>query len=273
MLIVLLAATVWAKGKANITPDALAAKSDALYYYPAAHGLSDLAVDLVIDGLDANAATKDAVVTYYYAGDTQQRVTVTNIADSYAKLRDDIINLAAPLGQYLMPRTAAATFTGMKLRLDKVGMQLMGVNATSFYQIIGTSPDQRDGVKEYRVVLDADGLMYQIENKLKDNSVVVANIENAKTDAGWQITALTTRLTTQDGIRWKVEHLQYEKIAGFMLPIRYTLEYRDEFNKPARGMGGMTVSFRNYQLNKGAAAALFAALAEKEKVPAGAAGK
>lgn len=265
VLLVLLGSSLWAKEKVNLK--GLMAKSDALYYCPSLHGLTDLAVDMAIDKLADNPISKAATVTYYYAGDTRQRITVSNVPDKYADFRNSVIDLVSPLGQYIIPLPTSASFNGMTLSLEKASREILGVKETEFYVIVGKPTAKKSTVKEYRLLIDKDGLLHQIENVTGDDSDqnLVALVENIHLGDGWHVSDMTTRLS-KEGV-WKIEHIDYDVIEGFTLPVRYSVRYRNTLNQPVKEMGDMNLAFQNYRINKGVAAAAFAASPDTEPVP------
>lgn len=250
-VLTLLASSLWAREKLDIK--GLMARSDALYYTPSLHGVTDLAVDLVIDQFANNPIAKAATVTYYYAGSTRQRVSVSNVPDQYAEFRNGVMDLVSSVGQYIMPLPTSASFTGMTLRMEKTTRELLGVKETDFYEIIGKPTGTKDTMKEYRVLVDKDGLLHQIEDVTGDNNELIAMVENVHLADGWHIATITTRVS-KDGV-WKIEHLEYGLVDSYMLPVRYSVQYRDTMNKPVKDMGDLAMSFKDYRINKGVAAA------------------
>jgi hypothetical protein len=260
-LLILLAlaacSAVWAKtAKPKDDPVALMTKSDALYYYPTQRGLTDLAVDVVIPEIAGNAVGKNATISYYYVSETRQRVVVGNVPDQYAKFRTDLEALVDPLSEYLIPRPSAATFTGLTLRVERVSRQFSGTPATNYYQLIGTAKEKTAYIQEYRVLLDPLGLACQLENVLKDGNHIIARIENVKIGETWHVSKLTTRLMDESGMaQWKIDTIEYAVVDGFTMPSKVTIQYRTPTNAPVKGSPDLTVLFKNYRLNKGAAAA------------------
>ncbi|HEX2951414.1 MAG TPA: hypothetical protein VHV83_17865 [Armatimonadota bacterium] len=251
--------------KEHLTPQNLIARSDALYYTPSAHGITDLAVDIVIDQLSNDPVGKNSAITYYYAGDNQERVAIANIPDTQSAYRDKLIALVSPFSQYLMPRPASVTFAGMTLSMTKVTRVLPGVKGTTFYQIIGRSATPKDGVKEYRVLLDKGGALYQIENVLADESLIVASVENKHTDAGWHVVSLSTRLKPKNqSFIWQTVKITYGSVNGYVLPVGLTVTYRDEVNHPVKGYNDLAASFTNYRINIGIAHATLRMTADKQ---------
>jgi hypothetical protein len=253
----------WAKEK--VTLKSLLAKSDAIYYSPVSHNLTDLAVEISVEQLAKDPVGKDAVVHYYYAGDEHQRMSVANVPDKQAAFRTALLDLLTPLGQYIVPRAASTSFSGMTLKLTTVSRQMLNVKDTTFYQIIGAVPGDQGDLKEYRVLVDKNGLVYQIENVYK-NGKVTAEVENVKTKDGkeWLFTALYTRMSTKDGDLWKTERVEYDVVEGYTLPVKCAVQFRDMYNKPVSGREDLVIHFKNYQLNKGVATK---AITEMEKKP------
>lgn len=250
ILLLTLVTAVWAKDK--VTLKSLMAKSDAIYYSPAAHGVTDLAVDIVVEQLAKDPVGKDAQVTYYFGGEDRQRVVVQNVPDKYTAYREALLNLLSPISQYVMPHSSSASFAGMTLKIERVSRQLVGVADTTFYQIIGVTPGEQGDLLRYQVLLDKNGLVHQIENVYK-NGAVTASIENTKVKEGWVVTSFNTRMGTKDEGLWKIERVEYETIEGYTLPVRCTVQYRNLFNKPVRGRDDLTIHLKNYRINQGIA--------------------
>lgn len=244
----------WAKA-APLDPVALMTKSDALYYYPTAHGVTDLAVEVHIDQLADHPTGKRAHVQYYYAGEKRQMFAVTDLSDNETKLRSEILAMVAPLADYLMPRPSMASFEGLTLKVATVSREILGLSGTTFYEVVGTAKAANADVKEYRVLLGEDGQAYQVENVLKDGTVVAARLENVRVADSWHISKVISRLTANVGPVWKIDSVEYGQIEGYVLPTRVTVQYRNGYNQPVRGFTDLTVQFRNYRLNKGVAAA------------------
>lgn len=250
-LLALVTALAWSKDK--LDPRAIMAKSDAAYYYPTAHGLADLAVDIAVDQLQQSAVAKDAKISYYYAGADRQQVIITGLSDKYDALRGQLLAVISPFGDYMVPKTNAATFQGLQLKASQVYRAFADVKDTEFYQLVGTASDKKADVKEFRVLLDKNGLAHEMENLTKDDNTVIARIENTRIGENWQITRVTTRMMTNGSAEWKIDTIEYGTVEGFSLPVRATIKYRDQFNMPIKGMDDLAITFTNYRLNKGIA--------------------
>jgi len=250
----LVTTVVWSKNK--ITPQSLMEKSDTMYYYPTAHGLTDMAVDLTVEQFAKNPATKPVTITFYYAGEKRQQFAISNLDEHLTELRDRIAGVVNPLADYLVPKTSQTTFKGLKLSTNQVYREFTGDPNTVFYQLVGVAPEKDAEVKEFRVLLDKDGLAHQVENILKDDSSVIARIENEKIGNQWHITRMTTRLMAGMNSEWKIDSVEYGMVDGYSLPVRATIQFRDNFNRPVKGADDLTILFTNYRINKGAAAAI-----------------
>lgn len=269
LVIALAATTLWAQGK--ITLEGLLAKSDALYYYPSERGVTDLAVDLVIEQLgndQLGKEAKDARVTYYYAGEQRETMILASLPEISPKVQAIMEPAVTPMGQYIMPRTSSSFFAGMSMSMRKVTRQIAGVPGTTFYQITGTLPATSLGAKEQRVLLSEDGLLRQLEEVLTaPKQAIMATIENIQTKDGWHIATVTRQWPTDKMTVWRIEHVDYETVDGFVLPVRITFTYRDGFNRPVAGPRDVTVRLEKYRVNTGEAAAFFTEL-EKKATPA-----
>lgn len=267
VLLVLVAAAASLAAREKITVKSLLAKSDAVYYTPALHGLTDLAVDIAVEQLATDPVGKDAVVTYYYAGEDRQRMAVTGIPESQAVFRTALLDLLTPLSQYVVPRSATASFAGMTVKLSTVMRQLRGVKPSTFYLLTGTvAGEAKTGqLKEYRVLVGKDGLVRQIENVFV-GSTITADVENVPTPDGsaWLFTALYTRMSVKEGDQtrdlWKSERMTYENIDGFLLPVKCIVQFRDMYNRPVTGREDLVITLKNYRLNTGLAAKTLAGM-------------
>ena len=244
--------------KPKLDPQALMIRSDALYYYPSLHGITDLAVDVVIDRMAADAKLKQVKITYYYAGEDRQRFIISNFPDNQSKKRDELQAIVDPLEEFIMPRPSASTFTGFTLSAEEAYRQIAGCEGLKFYQLIGTPKEAGNGVKEYRVLIDERGLAHQVENVLKDGGSIIAGIDNVLIGDRWHIAKVTTRLMSQSNAQWKIDQLEYGDIGGYPLATRLTTHYRNNLGHPIESAVDFSVSFQNYRLNKGEAAAALA---------------
>ena len=260
-LVCLLATAIWAKDK--VTIKSLIAKSDAVYYTPAAHGLNDLAVDFVVKELADDPVGKNAAITYYYAGGSRRRLNVANIPDAQARYQQLLMDLLSPLGQYVVPVSSTETFSGMTLKINTVNRLLLGVPGTTFYEIVASVPGNLSPFTKYAVLLDKDGFLHQIEYTLTDNTVTTASMENINVkDGAWLFSVVNTHIALKDADMWMIFHFKYDTIEGFILPTQCTVQFRNAMNKPIEARPDYTVDFKNYRLNKGIAAA---AITESEK--------
>ncbi len=264
MVLVFIAAVAtagWAKGKPSgpDLPHRLMTMSDGMYYFPDQHGLKDMAVDLSIDELSIFPGASDAHISFLYAGGDRQRFDITNLQGNVDQTRGQLQNLLAPLSNFITPLPSAAAFTGLKVTATKVARQLEGLGDSQFYQISGTTANKDAAVTEYRVLLDMHGLAHQVENVLKDGNVIAARVDNTKIGDSWHISRVTTRLlnTRTNTPQWRIDSVDYASVEGFILPVKATVQFRDTFNKPERGATDLTVTFKNYRINKSVAAPLF----------------
>lgn len=260
-----IAMMAWAKDA--ITPQSLMAKSDAIYYTPSARGITDLAVDITIDQLQQDPTTKDALLTYYNADGNRHLLDIMNIPESKTALRNSLLSMTNTVQQHVMPALQSSSFTGMPVRLTRVILQLAGVKETHFYQLSATFTGADEPVKELRVLLDKDGLLYQLESRLQDGSQLIANIENIHSNYGWHIATITTRIAANKDVYWRIDHTEYAEVDGFMLPSRFTMQYRDSFNQPELGATDIAVSFSNYRINTGVAAKMLDRAAAEQPAP------
>lgn len=266
LLAVLALSGAWSKDR--VTLKSLLAKSDAIYYSPAAHGVTDLAVDLVVEQFSADPVGKNAIVTFYYAGDDRQRTVVTGVPDQYAAFRNALQELLGPMAQYVIPRSASSSFAGMTLKMARQSRQLLNVPERNFFLITGAIPGEhkKGDLIEYRALVDKQGLVYQIENVYTEGRII-ANVVNVKmADAStWLFTELHTRLSAD---LWKSEVVDYQLQGGYMLPVSCTLRFRDGFNKPVKSRQDLVIRMQNYRINQGVAAKALADMGEPEKAPA-----
>jgi hypothetical protein len=259
--VALVCALGWAKGKAK-GPDLahrLMTLSDSVYYFPDQHGLKDLAVDLTVDELSLVPGAANARITFLYAGGDRQRFDIDNLPQSSEQTRGQLQTLLAPLSNFITPLPSASAFNGLQVTAAKVSRQIAGISDSQFYQLSGTTENEKATVKEYRVLLDMRGLAHQVENILKDGNVIAARVANIKIGDNWHISRVTTRLlnTRTNTPQWRIDAVEYASIEGFTLPVKATVQFRDTFNKPERGATDLTISFKNYRINKGVAAPLF----------------
>ena len=266
-LMVLCGSLGWAHPK--LDADEMMKKSDAIYYYPSVHGVTDLVCDVVIDRMANDPMFKGMQITYYYAGDDKSRCVITNYPEKYAKQRDELQALCDTLGEYIMPKPSAAAFTGLAVHVDEVTRLIAGRTGTTYYQIVGVPKDAgARGVKEVRVLLDPEGLAYQLENQLQNGASIIASLENVKIANQWHVSKITTRLMSQAGPEWKIDNIAYSDFSGFSLPSKLATQYRNNFGQPVEGVTEYTITFQNYRVNKGQAAAALAAMPEKSVLPA-----
>ena len=255
VLLVLLAGAVWAKAKGP-TAQTLIDRSDAVYYYPQAGGVTDLAVDVAIAQVANDPVAGKALITFCYQGKDQREFVVSNLPEGQDKLRAVLLNMVAPLGEYVIPRASAEAFVGMKTRVLKVLRELAGRSGMTYYQLIGTPTDDTSPLKAYRVLVDAQGLAHQVETEGRDGSVVAARIENTQIGDKWVITKISTRVLGKDSAQWEIATVQYGEVDGITLPERITIQHRNAFDQPIKEMPDFTFNFTNYRINQGAAAAL-----------------
>lgn len=257
LLCITMAAAVSAKDRLDAMT--MIGQSDALYYFPPDHGVTDLVVDITIDQLATDTAAKQARISYYYAGEQRQRFIIEGLSANQTALQSSLQQLVEPMQNYLMPSRSSATFAALETKVTKASRQLLGVPTTEFYLVTGVSKDEKADIKEYRVLLDKDGLAYQVENVLANKLVIAARLENIRIGEQWHIGAVTTRLYTSSGPQWKIDRVKYDTVDGYMLPTEVMVQYRNSYNQPAKGVSELTIHFSNYRINKGVAA---------EKLPA-----
>jgi len=270
IILTLLAGAVWAKGKARLTPQMLIDRSDAVYYYPQSNGVTDLAVDVTIAQVANDPVAGKALVTFCYLAKERREFVISNVPETQAKLRTWLLSMVSPLGEYIVPRASAEAFVGMEPRVLKVMREIAGQSGMNFYQLIGTPKDEKSPIKEYRVLVDEQGLAHQVETEGRDGSVIAARIENAKIGDKWVITKISTRMMNKDSAQWEIANVKYGEVDGVTLPEQITIQHRNAFDQPIKEMPDFTFTFKNYRINKGAAAALLPAPAP-EAAPAPAA--
>ena len=272
-LLLLLASLGW--GKEKISAAMLMEKSDQSYYFPSAHGVTDLAVDATIDQFILDPLAKDAKVRCYFLENREPWIEVSNVPEDQPGYKSYPQRVLTPVLQYIMPFTARSSFEGMNLQLQKVIRHIDGVQGTTFYQLIGTMPDTKEGEKEgekdatevnrvhqYRVLLDKEGQLYQIENIMTDRSILSASVKTIRLNERWHVSKIITRLplryitnvATDTGIVYKVDEISYDEFDGYPLPKTISIEYRDGFNQPMKNLGRVEITLNNYQINAGIAA-------------------
>lgn len=268
----LIAAMLAAGAKGLPKPAELLTKSDNFYYFPADMGVVDLAVEAVIDQYLTDPVAKAARVECFYAKGQQPWVEVSNLTPEQDAYRIYPQRILTPLLQYIIPIKATESFANMILQMQKVTRFITDVPNTNFYLLAGSvPPPSEDEVKkddtlrvaQYRVLLDADGQLYQIENVMSDRSVISASVTTIQIGDHHYIARITTRLpmhyitgvASDNGILWKIDEISYDNIQGFTMPTKITVEYRDGFNKPIADLGAIQVDFTNYRINQGIAAA------------------
>ncbi len=257
-LLILIAATAaWSKDK-PVSAAELLAKSDALYFPPSVHKITDLAMDIHFDSLQTDPVGKAAQIAYYYAGEQNQWVEVNNIPDEQDALRQHILDEVTPVERFVMPTPSANSFAGMTLEMSTEARVMAGVPETTFYWVKGIVKDvsamKAGDPKMLRVLLDRFGRLYQIEATSAKNERTTGSIENIQLDDGLHIAVLKTRYFAADGnLIWVFEHITYDTVNGVVLPNSVTIEYRDNKNMPVNGHPLLKVTFSNYRMNKGAA--------------------
>jgi hypothetical protein len=259
LILLALCGAAWTKDD----PAVIIAQSDAQYYYPTQHGLQDLAADLVIQELQDSPVGKLAKISYYYVSEERQRFEVMNIPDQFGKFRDDLASLVEPLSNYIVPMPSTETFNGLDLRVDRVARLFAGRPETSYVQIVGTAKDKGALVREYRMLLDGAGLAVQAESIFKDDSKLIARIDNVKIGEKWCYASITTRMAVNGLPQWRIMAIEYTQVDGFTVPATITIRVRNARNKPVDGTQDWTITFTNYRLNKGVAAKQIPAPPEK----------
>jgi hypothetical protein len=251
----LMAVAGWAKDKEKLIPQTFIDRADTLYFYPQAHGVTDLAVDVTIDQLSTNLVAGTAKITMCYAGG-HHGVVVSNLPEQQAKARAAIIALVDPLSEYVIPKTSVETFAGMRVSVVRATRQLIGKPNTTYYQLTGTPTDEKAVLKEYRVLVDERGLAYQVESELKDGTKVTAGIENTQMGDHWVIGKISTRVMINDNPQWEIATITYGDVNGILLPQQITVQHRNRVNLPIKELPDLTYRFSNYRINTGEAAKL-----------------
>ena len=257
MILLLVTAVVWAKDKKEKhDPSSTMAQSDAIYYNPAANGITDLAVDLVIPQFAAGQDTKNIKITYYYAGEKRQQFVVNNIPAQQLDLRAEILAQLNPYSQNIMPKTSATLFKGLKLKTEEVYRQVLGTPETVFYQLIGTLPDKNAAIKEQHFIFDKQGLLLEQEYITQNGTPLTVGISNTRFGAKWQISRMTFREFTDTETYWRIVAIDYTVVNGFSLPSHISVLHRGISNQPISGAGmDLDIQFQNYRINQGVATA------------------
>lgn len=255
LLIVLLAAAAWAKPKFDA--QSLVERSDALYYYPQDHGLTDLAVDLSVEQFGTESVAGKAQVTVCYLNGRRE-LLIGNVPDVYKSVRDSLYNMMAPLGEYVAPKKSVENFAGMKLKAVRVYRQLTGLPEGKYFQVYGLVEDEKAPLKEYRVLVDENGLAHQVETEAREGGTITARLENTQIENAWVVSKISTRLGTAAGPVWEIATITFQTIEGFILPVQVQTQHRNGFNQPVKEMPDLTIKLVNYRINQGAAAALLA---------------
>jgi len=258
IMLVLPAGAVWAKGKSRLSPQTFIERSDAAYYYPQAKGVTDLAVDIVVEQFANDPVAGKAQITFCFLGKDRREFVISNLTEQQAKVREALFVLVAPLGEYVVPKTSVETFAGMQLSVVKVLRQLSGQPGMTYYQLIGAPADTKSPLKEYRVLVDEQGLAHQVETERRDGGVMTARIFNSKIGANWFITKISTRMMDKDSAQWEIATIKYGDVEGITLPQEMVVQHRNSFDLPIKEMPDFTFLFTNYRINKGAAAAQLA---------------
>ncbi len=258
-VVALLTVAGWSKAKKEkMDARAFIARSDAQYYYPEAHGVNDLVVDIIVDQFADLPGMKDNAITFYYAGKDRQTIKV-----SKAPPQDDkviaILNALGSLSEFLMAQPSAPTFAGLKVSVQPVTRLIAGHSNTRYFLLVGKTDAKDAPAQEFHVLLDAQGLAYQLENVTKDGVTVAATLENVRVGNLWHIAKVTTRQMTKDGPYWKIETVTYADVETYSFPSIVTVQYRNMINEPVPGMHDITIRLRNFRVNTGAAAALLPA--------------
>lgn len=271
-IIMLLTGAVWARGKARVTPRMLIDRSDAVYYFPQGRGVTDLAVDVTIAQVANDPVAGKALITFCFLAKDRREFVVSNVPEGQTKLRAWLLTMVSPLGEYIIPRASAEAFVGMEPRMLKVLREIAGQPGMTFYQLTGIPKDEKSAIKEYRVLVDEKGLAHQVETEGRDGSVIAARIENTKVGDKWVITKISTRMMNKDSAQWEIASVKYGEVDGITLPEQITIQHRNAFDQPIKEMPDLTFYFKNYRINKGAAAVLLPAPAPApEATPAPAA--
>ena len=265
LLTALMTSGAWTK-EPPVTPAGLLAKSDALYFAPAAHGVTDLAMDITVDAPQTDPVGKLAQIAYYYAGEQNQWVEVNQIPDEHEALRRSILDEVTPVERFIMPTPAVESFAGMTMELVPETRLMAGVPETAFYWVKGTAkkdhPLKAGDPKTFQVLLDRHGRLFEIAAVSTRNEHMTGAIENIQLADGLHISRLKTRYFTTDGnLLWVFETITYGPVGNMMLPSSVTVEYRDNNDHPAKDHQTLTLRFSHYRLNKGVAADELARLA------------
>jgi hypothetical protein len=259
LFIIIASLSCWAKTTLP-SPESLLAKSDALYISPAARQITDLAMDISLDTLQTDPVGKLAQIEYFYTGEHSQWVEVNQIPDEQNTLRQHILDEVTPIERFVMPTSSAESFAGMKLEIVPETHLLPGVSETTFYWIKGTAKDESTlkpgDVKIFRVLLDGQGKLYQMDVTNAKNERMTGAIDNIQLADSLHIATVKTRFIAASGdFIWLIENISYGPVAGVMLPVRVTIDYRDNNDRTAKGYQSSIVTFSNYRINKGIAAA------------------
>ncbi len=253
LLVLLAAAVAWAKPKYN--PQPIIQRSDALYYFPQDHGLTDLAVDLTIDQFGAESVAGQAKATFAYAGNRRE-LLIDNVPEAHKAVRNTLYELLAPLGEYIIPKKSAENFDGLALAAVRVYRQLTGRPDSQYFLVYGTVTDAQAPLKEYRVLVDDRGLAHQVETEARNGGIVSARLENIQVGDAWVFGKISTRLATKAGPIWEVATVTYDTVEGFVLPTQVQTIHRNAFNQPVKDYPDLTIRLTDYRLNQGAGAAL-----------------
>ena len=256
IIAVLIATAVWAKESPKLNPQTFIERSDQLYFLPHLHGVTDLAVDVVMDQFAKDPVIGKAQITICYAGGDRRGVVIANIPPQQEKFRTALLAMVDPLGEYVVPKSSIETFADMQIRAYKVYRQISGLPGTTFYELTGTPTDEKSPLQEYRVLVDERGLAYQVETKAKDGNGVTARIENVRIGDHWFIGKISTRILSKSGPHWEIATVTYGDANGYTLPLAITIQHRNSFNQPIKELPDLAYRFDNYRINTGAAAAL-----------------
>ncbi len=251
MLCLLFTAAVWAKDQNS--PQSLMTRSDGIYYYPTVQGLSDLAVDLVIDQLAGDKDLKDVKVTFYYAGKDRQQYDVTDLTAQNEDWRPKILATVSEFADFIVPRTSVASFKGLTVKSEKVFRQFLGSPETEYYQLVGSAVDKNADIQELQVLFDKKGLIYELETKGKDGNPAIVRVENSRYGDKWQISKMSMCMLPDKDPVWKIVTIDYATVDGYSLPTYIAVRQRTNINQPVNG-GDLDIHFRNYRINKGVAA-------------------
>lgn len=252
VVVVVCVTAAWSAKK--LDPNTLIALSDARYYFPVANGVTDLAVDLRIDQAAMDPIIKQAQVSYYYAGAARQGFIITGLTDQQAKKRDELQALVSPLDELIMPRPNADAYKGLTLRASRTYRSIADLPSTNFYLLTVLPADEKSDVKEFRILIDEQGLAHQLERVPKDGGSLVAKVNNIQIGEHWHIASITTRLSIDRDWFWKTDAIEYGNVDGYMLPTKITTSYRNNYGRAVAQLPEITYTFVNYRLNKGVAA-------------------